>query len=791
MLPSIVAEQVRQGLADYLRTTFEISTPLFRNLLNDFLREEGSLFRGPYLHLALPFRRGRSAGERFEHVPLGFTPWLHQEQAFERLGPENPHSTIVATGTGSGKTECFLYPVLEHCRRQQHRKGVKAVLVYPMNALATDQALRIAHIVDATPALKGVVRAGLYVGQREAAPKTTMGERHVITDRNILRQNPPDILLTNYKMLDYLLLRHQDRPLWQHNEPDTLRFLVVDELHTFDGAQGTDLACLIRRLKARLRIAPRDLCCVGTSATLGSGDNAQRLLHYAQDIFGEPFDTDALITEQRISAAEFLGEAVIRYSQPPAPEDEDALNPENHASPEEYLAAQYGLWFDKAVTPGDMESDSFRVGLGDELREHLFFQNLVRGMKSKITSLDRLLEIMRPFFPKGRGRESRYQVLALLSLLSLISHARRTVTADTEEGHDTMVLPLLSVRMQHWLRELANMVVSVEALNEETGARPRLRFSADLPEQTPCRHLPLAHCRECGAAGWAGLMDVNRSHYRTELKPIYRAFFSKKGINAPDFHFFFPNVEEAQASQTDGVMASICGSCRGVHPRTAEDGACKSCHSGNVVRVFMPNESSKNCPFCHSRNSMLLLGARAASLTSAIISLLFASRYNEDKKLIAFSDNVQDAAHRAGFIGARSFGFTLRAAIQQCLREQQPLPTLAAFPERFCEHWRTRLGKNAFIATFIHPGMEWRYHYDYLKKNGRLPSQSLLPGWIDKRLGWEIYSAYGLNARIGRTLEKTSASIAHVAPEILQLAVQRLGPVLANEFEPLRDCTPE
>ena len=161
-------------------------------------------------------------------------------------------STVVATGTGSGKTECFLYPILDYCRQRAGRKGIKAILIYPMNALATDQARRIAEIVHATPALRGRVTAGLYVGQAEQSSHIGMGPEHVVTDRAMLREHPPDILLTNYKMLDFLLIRPQDHRLWRHNEPATLRYLVVDELHTFDGAQGTDLACLIRRLRARL-----------------------------------------------------------------------------------------------------------------------------------------------------------------------------------------------------------------------------------------------------------------------------------------------------------------------------------------------------------------------------------------------------------------------------------------------------------------------------------------------------------------------------------------------------------
>ena len=112
--------------------------------------------------------------------------------------------------------------------------------------------------------------AGLYVGEGDATGRERMAPDHLVESRDMLRQQPPDILLTNYKMLDLLLTRPMDFPLWQHNAAGTLRFLVVDELHTFDGAQGTDLACLIRRLRTRLQ-AHEGLVCVGTSATIGGG----------------------------------------------------------------------------------------------------------------------------------------------------------------------------------------------------------------------------------------------------------------------------------------------------------------------------------------------------------------------------------------------------------------------------------------------------------------------------------------------------------------------------------------
>src|SRR5690606_6543205 len=123
-----------------------------------------------------------------------------------------------------------------------------------------------------------------------------------ITNRTAMQDNPPDILLTNYKMLDYLLMRPKDQAIWQANSerPGCLQYLVLDELHTYDGAQGADVACLIRRLKERLGLAKGKLCVVGTSATIAGGedesrdDPINRLCGFAESLFEEATPNDAV-----------------------------------------------------------------------------------------------------------------------------------------------------------------------------------------------------------------------------------------------------------------------------------------------------------------------------------------------------------------------------------------------------------------------------------------------------------------------------------------------------------------
>ena len=804
MLPAVVATELREGVQHFLRATFPMTTPGFRRAdggtpLEDLLTDHRALFKGPYLSLGLPFRTAdREAPPAFEYVDLDFLPFRHQALAFERLGRALPRSTLVATGTGSGKTECFLYPLLEDAAARS-APGVKAIVIYPMNALARDQAGRIAEKIHKSDALHGRISVGLFTGDRESTLTTGMSANAVITNHDTLRQNPPDILLTNYKMLDFLLMRPQDQAIWQSNGPDTLRYLVVDELHTFDGAQGTDLACLIRRLRDRL--APDGkLACVGTSATIGGAEDAGRLREYAEEVFATPFDEDSVLLEERLSPDEYLDAEGRRVtaehsrSRWPGRSDLPRMRMRNPGTSEGWLRRQAEIWLEQSLdldSPDSTVRDNARVELGRELVAHEAFAELLDRCERGPLDLN---DIAGEWAERFRLDGTEPALTMLDSLLALVSTARRRID-------EKRLAPLVEVRVQLWLRELRRMVARVSPA-------PALGFADDLSDQHVGLHLPVVHCRECHATGWASVKRPDEGRLEQDLRAIYNAWFG----NHPDMCLMFPLEDHPPHTASQGpagFVGWVCPEDVQLRPgRSAEAGGMDGdpCESGAGIHVWQPDmtrersqqghkirASHHNCPFCGAGDGLSLLGARAASLSSVVIGQLYHSLHNEHRKLIAFSDSVQDAAHRAGFFEARTYTTLVRRAIARFLHERGRGQDLAMLAREMPRYWRQALGDDArFVGTFIAPNMVWLRDYEQLVATDGLPSGSDLPDLVSQRLEWEVMQGFGLRARIGRTLERGQIATVGIDIEGELLPVARaLAERLSEEIGSLRGVSVE
>ncbi|HCG7292893.1 TPA: DEAD/DEAH box helicase [Vibrio parahaemolyticus] len=790
MLPSVVSEQVANSLKKYVKSAFTMNSPCFESddysMIDAFLEQSENLIKGPYLSILLPFRQSSLAQDFFAHLALPFPPYAHQALAYQRLGIDKPQATLVATGTGSGKTECFLYPILNHCAGSD-KPGVKAIVIYPMNALATDQAKRFAETIHDNPQLKGKVTVGLFVGGDNGQGSVVMSKDGVITSKEHLRNNPPDILLTNYKMLDYLLMRPEDQSLWLHNQPGTLKYLVVDELHTFDGAQGSDLACLIRRLKFHLSVDNDGFACVGTSATVG--DELSPLLDYASTIFDAPFDESSVVREDRYSYHEYLHDHAAAVFSSPDFDQMDLLNANQFVSEVEYLNQQIQLWFPELglTLPEDLESDAgleARVLLRDALRKHVFFHSLLKLLNGKTHSMDVLASELAVSF----SITEKEAVHVLQSFVSLVSIARRPVEEDSDAkasrivaGKPRPVLPFLQIRYQIWFRELRRLVASV---NKE----PKLGFSDDLAHQSEEQHMPVIHCRDCHATGWGGYGDGYTDQLENDLDVFYRLFFSRH----QRIRVLFP-IKQGADMPAKGIVRRLCPTCLALNSDSAP-GYCGH-DEERYIRVFIPDliktsetkgpHFGNECPYCHSKNGLSIIGAQSATLSSVAINQLYASRYNDNKKLITFSDSVQDAAHRAGFFGSRTWPLMVRGLIGSVAQQYSGLD-LAGFANQVLDEAKAQLGTpESFVATFIAPNMDWLNDYRELVDGGedaKLPAKSNLPDLVAKRLNWEVYSEFGLRAAIGRTLERTGEATVDICSDELVALCSKLHAELTDEL---------
>lgn len=327
--PNVFRDTLNRTIARFTATSSPVNEIRAGHLAAE-LRERISwlpFVKGPFIEMLPDFEKGGSLADFHANGAL-HPAWshfgaaapgvwrrpLHAHQQEALLRGEN---FLVATGTGSGKTESFLYPLVDDILRQGYlgRPGVRAILVYPLNALANDQMTRIATLLFRNLGDPGIT-LGRYTGQVRA--RATRGEETTklraapsfidafgddadvpgnwLLSREEMRAAPPHILVTNYAMLEHILLLPTNRPLLDAAD---LRWIVLDELHSYTGAQAIEVSFLIRRLKAHLGIPGGKVRCVGTSASLDPA-RKREFADFAGRLFGESFaGATAVITSKR------------------------------------------------------------------------------------------------------------------------------------------------------------------------------------------------------------------------------------------------------------------------------------------------------------------------------------------------------------------------------------------------------------------------------------------------------------------------------------------------------------
>lgn len=666
MDPVTLAKEVEERYRRYLETTFYFKDPDLRKSFQEALGS-GHLSKGPYLEATPVFKRGRKTSELFRELLTnspdegflnavqGDRPlYLHQEQAIQKVSGA-AHNIVVATGTASGKTETFLYPIFLHLYKefqagQLEPGGVCALILYPMNALANDQRERLGEICrrlhEAGSPFKFTF--GQYVGEtpedkddsyrhaRDHIARRLTGE---LVLRKEMRDSPPHILLTNYSMLEYLLIRPDDSPLFDNGRAKWWTFLVLDEAHQYRGSKGIEMGMLIRRLKRRLREGGRTgpFQCIATSATIAGRERDKAdVAKFASELFGEEFkEADVILeTTEPIPNSGTISLSLTDYRELRKVVDSDSPHYLSEIALHLRLTIPESLDVPKKVgyiLQYDRRSTKLRQLITGEPKE---VQKLADGV-----------------FPELPKKE---QVSALSELVELLIQ-----TNDPSSD-----APLLSARYHLFLRSLEGAFVSYF---------PKKRiFLERLSQVEKGAVFEVALCRECG------------QHYLVGGFKEGKLQEAIRDPGHPDFGATFYRTVEDVIGETDeeednGAKKKIfrlcteCGAMVKVNLRQSNL-ICGHTNSIFIEEQEDVKEKEDQVPKCSA------CGYRAPDPVREVVygtdgphaviaTTLYQNLPEKRKKVLAFADGRQEAAFFAWYLEKTYMDILNRSLILKAIKE--------------------------------------------------------------------------------------------------------------------------
>lgn len=324
--PSTGSQNILNQYISYIKSTFYIKDTKLRTNFEKALGEIG-LGKGPYIDFTDSFLPGESLAELIEEgvvskefkklahegegsVKLTRPLYIHQEKSIRKIGVGK--NVVVTTGTGSGKTESFLYPILNSLMHEKEQgtlsHGVRALLIYPMNALVNDQLKRMREVLHEYPD----ITFGSFTGETEEEENKALDKYKKLNNgstpianerisRKKMKAMPPNILITNYAMLEYLLIRPDDNVFFDGPQANNWKYIVLDEAHTYTGATGIEVSMLMSRLKNRIH-REGEIQYILTSATLGDEKDNPNIMEFAQNLSaGSVFEESDIIRAERHS----------------------------------------------------------------------------------------------------------------------------------------------------------------------------------------------------------------------------------------------------------------------------------------------------------------------------------------------------------------------------------------------------------------------------------------------------------------------------------------------------------
>ncbi len=693
--PVSFTEKVVGDFLKYQATAYAFADPTLHAQLRELLSLERTrqtpLMKGPYISLSRSFSMGQSVrsliSEGLLHpFMVNLVPYEsvygHQEKAIRSIHARK--TTLVSTGTGSGKTECFLYPIISRClelRDEGAAPGIVAVIVYPMNALAEDQLGRLRGMLAGTG-----ITFGMYVGKTPERTDDVAGERlpagssradyrarleQARKERRRVSVHPPEecvsreqmrtlgmqprILLTNVKQLELLLTRQADVALF---EGARFEFLVFDEAHTYGGAAGAETACLVRRLRAFCGKDTDQVVHIATSATLA--DQAHGLEGaqvFASRFFGVSRDNVALVGEEY---------------EPDQWEEQRELPHPLPGNPSVHLKNVL-----EAIDAGDEAGRMVRsivqamigarldaAGWQEDLYDLLARNELCYQISEALCRPRALAELVAELGGRVGRPVPEEEVLVWLALGA----------ASSREGR-----PLLRPVVHAFVRGVGGAVVTFP----EGTPGPKLWLSAEdhtaAQDEDGLVRLPVMTCNTCGqhyfvhhvkdlAVGAKGLGGGDAVDNR-RVWPSLRPEQGGARVVLLD-RLALPDEEEGQPLRAYEVF--MCRYCGALHPENRT--RCDACgREGTLVRLLAAQQNDNNpgyltsCLACTARGRFESGAVRepARPVRAVTVSDIHVLAQNmihcsDRRRLLVFADNRQEAAFQAGWMKDHARRFRLR-----------------------------------------------------------------------------------------------------------------------------------
>lgn len=614
-----------------------ILSPLFRNV--EAKKPQGNIYK--------------------KSLPLNRSLYKHQEEAIRAI--TNGENVVISTGTGSGKTNCFLIPVINELLREQEKgtlgPGVRALFIYPMNALANDQLKNIRKLLmEYEDITFGVYNGNTEYEEDDAikvyesmfATESIEKLRHPLKNellsRDQMKKTPPNILFTNYAMLEHLLFRPNDDILFSKSD---FKFVVLDEAHVYSGATGIETAILLRRLRARIR-STRETQFILTSATLGTDrESDDDIVRFANNLCGVDFKKENIIRAYR--------EKYV-YTQKTTYYDSKLIN---ELADEKNVVADV---LDKYGVPHDNNDEGALIY--DFVYSSSQYHQLRKKMDKKVKSLDEIKDVL--------GMDLK----TAISFVSLCSRAQK-------DGRS-----LIDARYHFFIRSLEGCFLALSP-NRKLFLNRQKHYNGYCVFE-------IAICDECGKYAIVGKIQNGHLIQAGKLDEKVEYFYLANDDNE--------EIEDDEDDESLKEVYYLCPHCGSLIDASLINNKTCDCESNDYIKVVKAKKTAvaeiAKCGNCKcGRYSRFYLGNDAAtsvlatSLYEELPELtyeenlttnnteqktsLFAKVALKNKKIskttgrqfLAFSDSRQEAAKFACYLSKSYDEFLRRRGICHIIEE--------------------------------------------------------------------------------------------------------------------------